>query len=77
MKETISRSKGTHETTCTNSTDENKYIYKCMRIKAKSALSKTMRKKAAVVHTEWKNNPNRILRPVRGLKIDSEEGGCM
>ena len=70
--------KDAHNAMCQNSTEENKRRYKSM--KAKKAVSKAMREEAEEAFSELENYPNGMLRPVKGLKTDSEEvegGRCM
>ena len=56
-----------------NSTEENKTRYESQKNKAKNVISKAMIDKVEGETTELKSCPHGILRPVRGLKVDSEE----
>ena len=43
MKEADKKKKDVHEVTCQNSTEENKRMHKCMKNKAKKAVSEATR----------------------------------
>ena len=45
VKEAFARKKDAHKAMCQNGTEESKRRYKSMKIKAKKAISKTMREK--------------------------------
>ena len=57
MNEAISRKKEAHVAMCRNRTMENKMKDKCMKNKAKKAVSKAMKEKAEVELTDLKRCP--------------------
>ena len=80
VKEAVSRRKEAHKAMCQNSSEENKRRYKSMKNKANKAVSRAMREKDELVHTELQDCPNWMFMLVKGLKTDSKEvegGRCM
>ena len=73
MKEAVSRKKEAQKVMCQNSTEENKRRYEDMKNIANKAFSKAMREKADEALTELQNCQYRMLKLVKGLKIDSKE----
>ena len=80
MKEEVSWKKEAHKAMRQNSTEENMWRHRCLKNKAKKAVSKAMREKGEEALTELQHCQYGMFRLVISLKIDSKEvewGRCM
>ena len=75
--EEVNVKKDAHKAMCRNSTEKNKRRHKCMKNKAKKAVSKAMREKAEELLTESKNCPNGVVEGSKLENIEIDGAWCM